>query len=456
MSELNKKGGEQAVKRNPEEDVTWLFLEASLNMGVARLKLHESQSGKNKVIDGVKNKVFLTHSNQQYKYYLGNFSLDKLDREKIQNNNVIPQAGGQSDLKGLDLKKNANKDTIASYKIWTGYVNWKNTWDISDIKEVLNSFSPEINPMKNKAKAFRYVINSNDSNNKIGSLKQVDFDVFITKRCCVCGTEDSPMNRLVYCQNDKNFFCSTCDKTWHEQKEKMSLNLHLRTTNFKYTLTYFGNCSQPGHFNKPFQYFDEKNKACLCVKCVEQFLNNPEKINKEISFVEDYLREKNNEEDFLNSRIDSICEEINHRLFYAEDIWKKIDKYEKEYCQALEEDKNDNLKRMYDEGFARQTFLCCAFMEIQRIIKEIDSKIIFIKNQRNNVDVSTFIYMNEVYTHYMNEELPPNLEYFSSTNLELSAKAIITINDKDDKKFEPLKLEPFVDTNKDDYILNDI
>ena len=455
MSDQNKKGGESVPKRNPEEDVTWLFLEASLNMAVARLNLHEIQSGKSKALDGVRNKVFLVHSNQQYKYYLGNFSIDKLEKEKIANNNDILPSGGQLDLKGLDLKKNANKDSKIAYKIYTGYVNWKNTWDISDIKEVITSSTPEINPFKNKSKAFKYVINSNDSN-KIGSLKQVDFEIFVSKRCCVCGSEDSPNNRLVYCQNDRNFFCSTCDKTWHEQKEKMSLNLHLRTTNFKYTLTYFGNCIQPGHFNKPFQYFDEKNKACLCVKCVEQFLNNPEKINKEIAFVEEYLKIKKIEEDFLNSRIDSICEEINHRLLYAEDVWKKIDKYEKEYCQELDDDKNDNLKRMYDEGFARQTFLCCIFMEIQRIIKEIDSKIIFIKNQRNNVDVSTFLYMNQIYLLYMSKELIANLEYLCSTNLEISTKNIITINDKDDKKFEPLKLEPFIDSNKDDYILNDI
>ena len=416
MSDQNKKGGESVPKRNPEEDVTWLFLEASLNMAVARLNLHEIQSGKSKALDGVRNKVFLVHSNQQYKYYLGNFSIDKLEKEKIANNNDILPSGGQLDLKGLDLKKNANKDAKIAYKIYTGYVNWKNTWDISDIKEVITSSTPEINPFKNKSKAFKYVINSNDSN-KIGSLKQVDFEIFVSKRCCVCGSEDSPNNRLVYCQNDRNFFCSTCDKTWHEQKEKMSLNLHLRTTNFKYTLTYFGNCIQPGHFNKPFQYFDEKNKACLCVKCVEQFLNNPEKINKEIAFVEEYLKIKKIEEDFLNSRIDSICEEINHRLLYAEDVWKKIDKYEKEYCQELDDDKNDNLKRMYDEGFARQTFLCCIFMEIQRIIKEIDSKIIFIKNQRNNVDVSTFLYMNQIYLLYMSKELIANLEYLCSTNL---------------------------------------
>ena len=77
-------------------------------------------------------------------------------------------------------------------------------------------------------------------------------------------------------------------------------------------------------FNKPYQYFDEKNKCCLCVKCVEELLNNPGKINKEIVFIEEYLKLKTNEEDFLNSKIDSICEEINHRLFYVEEVWKKI------------------------------------------------------------------------------------------------------------------------------------
>ena len=168
MSDQNKKGGEQVAKRNPEEDVTWLFLEASLNMGVAHLKLHEMQSGKNKVLDGARNKVFLMHSNQQYKYYLGHFGIDKLEKEKIANNDNLP-SGGQ-DIKGLELKKNINKDKI-SYKIYIGYVNWKNTWDISDIKDVITSFSPEINPIKNKSKAFRYLINANDSTNKIGSLK---------------------------------------------------------------------------------------------------------------------------------------------------------------------------------------------------------------------------------------------------------------------------------------------
>ena len=111
---------------------------------------------------------------------------------------------------------------------------------------------------------------------------------------------------------------------------------------------------------------------------------------------------------------------------------------------------------MYDEGFARQTFLCCIFMEIQRIIKEIDSKIIFIKNQRNNVDVSTFLYMNQIYYLYMQKELINNLDYLCSSNLEFSAKSILTVNDKEDKKYDLLQLEPFVDDNKDDYILNDL
>ena len=431
MSDQNKKNGEQINKKKHEVDAIWLFLEASLNMAVAGLKLSENLTTKSKMIDGVKNKVFLLQPNQQqYKFYLGNFSIDKLEKEKI---------------------ANISNEVKAAYRLSTGYVNWKNTWDISDIKETINSSTREINPFKNKSKAFRYEINES----KIGSLKHFNFEIFVIKRCCVCGAEDSFNNRLVYCQNDKNFFCSNCDKAWHEQKEKMSLNLHLRNANYKYTLAYFGNCTIEGHFNKPFEYFDIINKQCLCVKCVELFLNNPDKINKEIFFIEDYLKVKKIDEDFLNSRIDSICEEINHRLFYAEDVWKKIDKYEKEYCQELYDDKKDNIKRMREEGFSRQTFLCCIFMEIQRIIKEIDSKIIFIKNQRNNVDVSTFLYMNQIFQIYMNE-LIRNLDYLGTSNFEISTKNIITISEyKDEKKFEPLKLEPFIDVNQDDYILND-
>jgi len=35
------------------------------------------------------------------------------------------------------------------------------------------------------------------------------------------------------------------------------------------------------------------------VKCVELFLNNPDKINKEIVFIEDYLKVKKIDEDFF-------------------------------------------------------------------------------------------------------------------------------------------------------------
>ena len=156
MSDQNKKEGEQDNKRKPEEDVTLLFLEASLNMAVAKLNILENQNTKSKVLDGVRNKVFLTHSDQQYKYYLGNFSIDKLEKEKLPINN----------------------DTRVGYRLYTGYVNWKNTWDISDIKETITSSTREINPFKNKSKAFRFKINDNESNNKIGSLKLFQFRGF--------------------------------------------------------------------------------------------------------------------------------------------------------------------------------------------------------------------------------------------------------------------------------------
>jgi len=44
---------------------------------------------------------------QQYKFYLGIFSKDKLEKDKIANNNC--------------------NDAKAAYKLSTGYVNWKNT-----------------------------------------------------------------------------------------------------------------------------------------------------------------------------------------------------------------------------------------------------------------------------------------------------------------------------------------
>jgi hypothetical protein len=48
------------------------------------------------------------------------------------------------------------------------------------------------------------------------------------------------------------------------------------------------------------------------------------------------------------------------------------------------------------------------------------------------------------------------LDYLGTSNFEISTKNIITISEyKDEKKFEPLKLEPFIDVNQDDYILNE-
>ena len=455
MSESNNKQGNQEEPRNPEEDIIWLILEACLNVCIIKetREISDNSNAKSKSIEGGKNRVFLLERSSQnnFKYYLGNFSIDKLENCKISDKKEVLVQGV-----GGDLAKNAKKNlshTKEKYEIHTGFVNYNHIWDCpSDDKEMLAL----INPTKNKEQSFRYSISPENNNvNKIGSLKNLKFEIYLNKRCCLCGIEESHNNKLLFCQNDNNFFCANCDKTWHEQKEKKSLNLHLRTSNFKYTLAYFGNCPLAKHYNRPFEYFDVKEKQCFCSRCMDQFLNNQEK-NKNIVFIEDYLKVKNVEEDFLNSRINSVCEEINRRLDYAEDVWNKIDKYEKKYLQELEDERIENLKKMNEEGFARQTFLCCIFMEIQRIIKEIDSKIIFIKNQRNNVDVSTFLYMNQIYYLYMQKELISNLDYLCSSNLEFSAKNIITMNDKEDKKYEPLKLEPFVDDNKDDYILNDL
>ena len=108
-------------------------------------------------------------------------------------------------------------------------------------------------------------------------------------------------------------------------------------------------------------------------------LNSNERVNQDISYIEDYLKIKKSKESLLNSKIDSVCEDIKQRLVYAEGIWEQIDQYEKQYCVTLEEKRQESTKMMKDEGYSRSTFLSCIFMEIQRIIKEIDSKFIIIK-----------------------------------------------------------------------------
>ena len=76
MSDPNNKPENQVAKRsNPEEDVIWLFLEASLNLGIVKKIISDNSSGKGKVIEGGRNHVFLIRSSPEYKYYLGNFNL---------------------------------------------------------------------------------------------------------------------------------------------------------------------------------------------------------------------------------------------------------------------------------------------------------------------------------------------------------------------------------------------
>ena len=172
-------------------------------------------------------------------------------------------------------------------------------------------------------------------------------------------------------------------------------------------------------------------------------LNSNERVNQDISYIEDYLKIKKSKESLLNSKIDSVCEDIKQRLVYAEGIWEQIDQYEKQYCVTLEEKRQESTKMMKDEGYSRSTFLSCIFMEIQRIIKEIDSKFIFNKNQRNNVDVSTFLYMNDIYLQYMQKELTANLDFLSSKNLETFVKLIVTLNDSNSIQYPTIEFDEY-------------
>ena len=189
MSESNNKQGNQEEPRNPEEDIIWLILEACLNVCIIKetREISDNSNAKSKSIEGGKNRVFLLDRSSQnnFKYYLGNFSIDKLENCKISDKKEVPVQGV-----GGDLAKNAKKNlshTKEKYEIHTGFVNYNHIWDCpSDEKEMLAL----INPTKNKEQSFRYLISPENNNvNKIGSLKNLKFEIYLNKRCCLCGID---------------------------------------------------------------------------------------------------------------------------------------------------------------------------------------------------------------------------------------------------------------------------
>ena len=113
MSDPSNKPENPIAKRNPEEDIICLFLEASLNLGIVKKAIAENQSGKGKVIEGGRNRVFLIGANPEYKYYLGNFNIDKLENCKILNDIQCFQLDNVcDDINYTEAKMSTNKNLL--------------------------------------------------------------------------------------------------------------------------------------------------------------------------------------------------------------------------------------------------------------------------------------------------------------------------------------------------------
>ena len=155
----------------------------------------------NKLGEGIKNRVFISNpSNQQYKFYLGHFSIDKIVPAKsTQDNNLVNPSVALSP----DIKINKSSRVVNnSYRLLFGQANLAKSFDNTDIKGEITSSTSEINPFKNKETAFKYLItgsNTSSSNNKLSVLKNVRFDISYPIKCCDCGAEEAPATPIVYC-----------------------------------------------------------------------------------------------------------------------------------------------------------------------------------------------------------------------------------------------------------------
>ena len=176
MTEQTKKNSYQNIKRNPEQDQVRVFLESSLGIGIPNFKLDDTLIGKgNKLGEGIKNRVFLSSlGNSQYQFYLGNFNIEQLTPSKV----AYSQEENEN-IKNQDIKNLKNNKTIYTYSLNYGQANLTKSFDISDIREEINSHSIEINPFKTKKTSFKYIISANNStsNNKLSALKHIEFEV---------------------------------------------------------------------------------------------------------------------------------------------------------------------------------------------------------------------------------------------------------------------------------------
>jgi hypothetical protein len=250
-----------------------------------------------------------------------------------------------------------------------------------------------------------------------------DYDMNIN--CCGCGKSQSGM---IYCHNDKKYFCVNCDDNYHKKSIYSTIKNHKRSDYIGFSNIYKSTCDE--HKLKPLEYYCADCRAIFCHKCLEE--NNTTKFHEKhvIHYIQDYLPELNRGAEDLSRQVEDKNRQVDLLLLQNDINAKEVQKVLQNLENSLIERRNRCIKEVEKETLSRNTYLASLCIELQRINYEIESKIAFLKNQKNNADQATFISMANAFNSYINNELSKNLDFLIKTNIEKTNDKLVELDQK--------------------------
>ena len=124
-----------------------------------------------------------------------------------------------------------------------------------------------------------FVINNEERLKKVYLVK---FKTISKKICDIC---DKESNELLYCQNDKKYFCKNCDEEYHTNNDFSNFSNHIRDNYYSYSINYMINCKL--HNTKPYEFYCYDCRLVYCIKCLTE---NTHTQNHEIKYIDHVLQ----------------------------------------------------------------------------------------------------------------------------------------------------------------------
>jgi hypothetical protein len=123
----------------------------------------------------------------------------------------------------------------------------------------------------------------------------------------------------------------------------------------------------------------------------------------------------------------NIDTELEERDKGSREIQRIFSDYQLKWGERLHKSLDD----FQHEILSRCSYLASISVELQRLITEIDTKIMFLKSIYSNTDNATFIALTNVFNEYMKNDVIRNLEMMINIIIEGITQNIFRIEKKD-------------------------